>query len=97
MKLRNCTDKKTDKQSQYGLVEQGVAVDGELLLPGKAVEVADTDKARVEAEHAHLFEVGVLAWEEKLPNAVVKLPAQEEPTPEPEAEEAVKEDKKKGR
>lgn len=75
MKLLNDTDKKTEKQVQYGLVDRGIAVEGELLLPGKTLDVADEHKARVEAEHAHLFEVGALCWKTELPNALVTLKA----------------------
>lgn len=85
MKLLNCTDKKTDKLAQYGLVNQGVAVEGSLLAPGKELEVKESDIARVEAENAHLFSVGALAWtkpEESVRNALVELQA---PMPAPEA------------
>lgn len=68
--LLNATDKKTPKLEQYGLVDQGIAVDGALLMPGKELEVKEEDVARVEAEHAHLFSVGALAWTK--PTAVVE-------------------------
>jgi hypothetical protein len=95
VKLLNCTDKKTDKLAQYGLVAQGVAVDGELLMPGKEVEIKESDVARVEAEHAHLFAVGALAWtkpQESVRNALVELSA---PAPAPEV--ATEKPKTKGR
>lgn len=78
MKLLNATDKKTDKLSQYGMLGQGVAVDGEVLMPGKEREIEEKDVARVEAEHAHLFAIGALAWtkpQEAVRNALVEIPA----------------------
>lgn len=75
MKLLNATNKKTDKLAQYGLVDQGIAVEGDLLMPGKTVDVPDEQQTRIETEHAHLFEVGALVWDvkESLPNALVEL------------------------
>ena len=64
MKLLNESHRGTDIQKQHNLVDQGVAVLGEILMPKSSVEVKDADKAQVEADHAHLFNVGVLKWEE---------------------------------
>ncbi len=85
MKLTNASDKKTDKLVQYGLFEQGIAVEGDLLLPGKSVDVDDADKDRVEAENAHLFEVGALVWGTEK-NALVELKGED--VSEPSVKEA---------
>ena len=77
MKLLNCTNQKSAKLRQYGLVDKGIAAEGQLLLPGKSIEVKDADKMRIEAEYAHLFEIGALGWDltKPLPKAVVELKA----------------------
>lgn len=77
MRLENLTDKKTPKLEQYSLLAQSIGVDDRLLKPGTSMAIKDEDQDRIEAEHAHLFDVGALGWAEEAPAAALAPPAVE--------------------
>jgi hypothetical protein len=88
MRLTNKTNVETAKLKQFGLVDQHIGVDTELVKPGGSVEIAKKDQARVEAEHKHLFEVGALAWDEPVSEQPVEVVTEGAP-PAPPQEAAV--------
>lgn len=88
MRIQNCTNKETAVLKQHGLLDQGIEVNGAVLMPGASAEVPDTDKEHFDRVHAHLLATGALKWEEPKPAPVeVEIEAAPETSPGPVAEE----------
>lgn len=84
--VHNLTDVATDTLKAYGLVEQQIAVDKDLVRPGESVEVPRDPHTL--AKLGHLIEVGAVALDQ-LPPTYVSAKSAPKPAPAPQpAEEA---------